>query len=79
VLTAPDLLTLLEIETGRAITTERVHYGERVSALAIPCPAIMRTPEALAVWGPRAFGFEFDYVPAAPPEGATTAQEAARR
>lgn len=28
-------------------------------------PPIVRTPEALQVWGPRTFGFDVDYVPMA--------------
>jgi hypothetical protein len=31
--------------------------------LAVTVPPIMRTPEALQVWGPRTFGFDVDYVP----------------
>lgn len=28
-------------------------------------PPIVRSPEALRVWGPRTFGFDVDYVPMA--------------
>ena len=45
------------------ITTERLRYGYRVRVIGIPTPAMMRTPEALAVWGPRAFGYDLDFVP----------------
>jgi DUF917 family protein len=34
-----------------------------VTALAFPCNEIWRTPRGLALAGPRAFGYEFDYVP----------------
>ncbi|RFU65150.1 DUF917 domain-containing protein [Peribacillus glennii] len=57
----PDLITLLDLETGLPITTEAIKYGSRVTALAIPTPEIMRTPQALEVWGPRYFGYDVDY------------------
>lgn len=59
----PDLITFLDQETGMPITTESIKYGFRVICLAIPTPDIMRTPEALKVWGPRYFGYDTDYEP----------------
>lgn len=59
----PDLITFLDAETGTPITTESVKYGYRVVVLGIPTPEIMRTPEALEVWGPRYFGYDLDYRP----------------
>lgn len=57
----PDLICILESETAEPITTEELRYGQRVKVMAVQVPAIMRTPEALAVWGPRHFGFDMDY------------------
>jgi hypothetical protein len=59
----PDLICVLDSETAEPITTEELRYGQRVSVMAVRVPAIMRTPEALRVWGPRTFGFDVDYVP----------------
>lgn len=59
----PDLIVLLDDATGRAIPTERVRFGQRVSVLGIPCAAIWRTPGGLAVAGPDAFGYPHPYVP----------------
>lgn len=58
----PDLVTVLDAQTGLAITTERLRYGQRVAVVVIPAPPIMKGPEALDVWGPRGFGYPFDYV-----------------
>ena len=41
--------------------TERLRYGQRVNILAVRVPPIMRTPEALAVFGPKAFGLKHEY------------------
>jgi uncharacterized protein len=61
----PDLICILDIETAEPITTEELRYGQRVKVMAVTVPAIMRTPEALRVWGPRTFGFDVDYAPMA--------------
>ncbi len=59
----PDLICILDSETAEPITTEELRYGQRVNVMAVSVPEIMRTPEALAVWGPRHFGYDVDYVP----------------
>lgn len=53
----PDLICLLETETGEPITTEQLRYGLRVTMLGIPCTDKFRTPQALKVIGPAAFGY----------------------
>lgn len=59
----PDLICVLDIDTTEAIPTERLRYGQRVDILGIRVPPIMRTPEALEVFGPPAFGLTADYRP----------------
>lgn len=59
----PDLVCVLDATNGLPIPTERLRYGYRVIVLGIPAPAIMKTPEALEIWGPRAFGYDLDYFP----------------
>ncbi len=63
VTTTPDLICILDNETGRPITAETLRYGQRVTVLAIGAPALMRTERALEVVSPRNFGFDYDYVP----------------
>jgi DUF917 family protein len=60
---APDIITLLDEQTGEAIHTERLKYGERLIAIAMPCPPIWRTEIGLRVAGPAAFGFDLPYQP----------------
>jgi uncharacterized protein len=61
--TTPDLIVVLDSETGTPITTEGLHYGQRVTVLGIPSPSIWRTSRGLELAGPRHFGFKLDYVP----------------
>ncbi len=59
----PDLISILDLDTAEAIPTERLRYGQRVNILAVRVPEIMRTPEALKVFGPAAFGLKHAYRP----------------
>lgn len=59
----PDLICVLEAETAEPITTEGLRYGQRVRVLGISTPEMMRTSEALAAFGPVAFGLDEPFVP----------------
>jgi DUF917 family protein len=59
----PDLITVVDTQTGGAISTESLRYGQRVTVLAWPCDPLWRTPRGLDVAGPKAFGYDIDYVP----------------
>ncbi len=53
----PDLICIIETDSGEPITTEQLRYGLRVTVLGIPCSDKLRTPIALKVVGPAAFGY----------------------
>ncbi|MGA0401391.1 MAG: DUF917 domain-containing protein, partial [bacterium] len=60
----PDLIVVLEADTGLPITTEMLRYGQRVAVVALPCHDLLRSKEALEVIGPAAFGYpEITYTP----------------
>lgn len=59
----PDLITVMDRETADPITTEGLKYGQRVKVVGVSVPEIMATPEALATFGPQAFGLEESYQP----------------
>src|SRR5262249_38343547 len=61
--TTPDLITVLDAETGEPITTETLRYGYRVVVLAIPGNALFRSAPGLDVVGPRYFGYDVPFVP----------------
>jgi uncharacterized protein len=63
VASVPDLITILDADTGQAITTERLRYGYRTIVLGLPCDEKWRSPAGVALGGPRHFGYDFDYVP----------------
>jgi len=59
----PDLITIVDFETGTPINAERLRYGQRVAVFATGCPEFYRSEAALKVVAPRCFGFDIDYVP----------------
>jgi DUF917 family protein len=59
----PDIITVCDTQTGQAIHTERLRYGQRATVIAFPCDPIWRTERGLELAGPRAFGYDLDYVP----------------
>lgn len=61
--TTPDLIVLLDLESGEPITAEQTRFGLRVAVVAIPCVPQWRTAAALELVGPRRFGYPCDYVP----------------
>jgi len=63
VITVPDLICLVDHETARPITTETLTYGQRLDVVGLPCAPEWHRPGALDVVGPRAFGYDVDYVP----------------
>jgi len=59
----PDLITVVDAATAEPITVEGLKYGQRVCVLGISAAPIMRSAEALAVWGPKVFGFDVPFTP----------------
>ena len=63
VCTVPDLICVVDSETGEPVTTELLRYGLRVTVLGLPAPDLWTTPEGLAVAGPRVFGYDTAFSP----------------
>jgi len=59
----PDLIAILDKETGEPIRTDIMKYGYRGSIIVMPAHERMRTPKGIEMFGPRYFGYDADYVP----------------
>jgi DUF917 family protein len=59
----PDLITILDRETGSPITTEHLKYGQRAVIIGMPCVEVWRSEKGLELVGPRYFKYDYDYVP----------------
>jgi uncharacterized protein len=58
VCSVPDLISILSLENGEPIGTEMLRYGLRVAVLGMPAARELKTPAALEVVGPVAFGYD---------------------
>ena len=63
IITVPDLVCMVDHETAEPITTEALTYGQRLDVIGLPCAPEWHQPGMLDVVGPRAFGYDVDYVP----------------
>lgn len=61
--TTPDLICLVDTETFQPVPTDALKYGKRVLVVGLQCFPLWRTPEGLALVGPRYFGVDTDYIP----------------
>lgn len=61
--TTPDLICMLDSDSGEGLGTEVVRYGQRVTVIALPAPAVLTSPKGLEHVGPRAFGYDVDWQP----------------
>ena len=58
----PDLICVLDADSGEAIGTEHIRYGQRVAIVSLPADRILTSERGLEVVGPRAFGYDCDFV-----------------
>ncbi|SFJ82007.1 hypothetical protein SAMN05421835_10936 [Amycolatopsis sacchari] len=58
----PDLICTLDRETGEAVTTEGLRYGQRLTVIAAPADPRWHSEEGVALAGPRYFGYDIDPV-----------------
>ncbi|HVO42020.1 MAG TPA: DUF917 domain-containing protein [Aggregatilineales bacterium] len=63
VCTVPDLVSILNLDDGEPIGTEMLRYGLRVAVIGMPAPRELKTPAALRLVGPAAFGYDVPFVP----------------
>lgn len=59
----PDLITVLDLETGMPITTEGLKFGMRCLVFALPADDKWKTEIGIKTVGPRYFGYDYDYIP----------------
>jgi len=63
VASTPELICVLDSETGEAIGTETIRYGQRITVILLPAAEVFLTPRGLEHVGPRAFGYDIDFRP----------------
>jgi len=59
----PDLIMFLDASDGTGITNDKLREGMDVAVVGGSISKVWRKPSGLAVFGPRHFGFDYDYIP----------------
>ncbi len=59
----PDLICIVDRETGAPIPTQSLRYGQRVKVITASAPPALRDVRARDFFGPTAFGMDECYVP----------------
>jgi DUF917 family protein len=72
--TTPDIIALLEKDTGTPLLSSTLSYGIRVVVIILPAPTVWQTQKGLSLVGPRVFGYNCDYVNVTAPAGAVTSK-----
>lgn len=63
VITSPDIIMAMEIDSGDPIPAEEIRYGYRVAVVGLPADERWRTEAGLELSGPRRFGYDMEYTP----------------
>ncbi len=61
--TVPDLICFFNLDEAMPQLNPYAVVGEQAAIAVLPAPAEWTTPRGLEVFGPRSFGFDFDYKP----------------
>jgi DUF917 family protein len=61
--TCPDILSVINLETGLPPTNDKIESGDRLAILGIRAVEFYRQPAGLKVLGPAYFGFDIPYRP----------------
>lgn len=59
----PDLISVIDADSGTPMTTERVKFGVRAHVVGIPASPLWWSEAGLPVVEPRAFGYDMDPIP----------------
>lgn len=59
--TSPDLIIVVDMNTGEPITNTNLKINDRVGVIGIKAKEIFRTEKGLDILGPKHFGFDWSY------------------
>ncbi|MGB9792308.1 MAG: DUF917 domain-containing protein [Thermacetogeniaceae bacterium] len=63
IVTSPDIITVVNADTGEPIANPTLSIGDHVAVIGLKARSVFRSQKGIDILGPRAFGFDFDYVP----------------
>ncbi len=63
VCTSPDMISLVNTETGEPVTNPKMAVGMKVSVIGVGARKEFMTEKGIAILGPKFFGFDAEYRP----------------
>lgn len=61
--TSPDLISLIDLDEQTPLLNSHLEDGKNVAIVVSPAYKFYREKKSIASFGPRYFGFDFDYIP----------------
>lgn len=61
--TSPDIITVVDVVTGEPLANPKVSEGDKVAVVGLKARPMFRSKKGIGILGPKAFGFDYDYVP----------------
>lgn len=59
--TIPEIITLLDIDSGDVVTNPNAYVSQNVAVLVLPAPSVFLTPRGLATFGPNYAGLDMGF------------------
>ena len=61
--TSPDIITVVDVVTGEPLANPKIREGDNVAVVGLKARPMFRSEKGIGILGPKAFGFDYDYVP----------------
>jgi len=61
--TSPDIIIVVDVITGEPFANPKLSEGDNVAVVGLKARPIFRSEKGIGILGPKAFGFDYDYVP----------------
>jgi uncharacterized protein len=61
--TSPDIITVVDLATGEPLANPKISEGDNVVVIGLKARPIFRNKKGVGILGPKAFGFDYEYVP----------------
>jgi DUF917 family protein len=62
-ITSPDMIIFVDDTTCEPFTNNKIEEGQKVAVIGLKARDVFRLPRGIEVLGPKAFGFDIDYLP----------------
>jgi hypothetical protein len=62
-ITSPDIIIVVDGVTGEPLANPKISEDDNVAVIGLKARPVFRSEKGIGILGPKAFGFDYDYVP----------------